>query len=336
MKSKVLIFPLIILLFILYQGIYTVDETQQVVVTQFGKAVGKAKTKAGLYFKIPIVQQANYFPKNLLEWDGDPGQVPTLDKTFIWVDTFARWKIIDPLKFFQTVNNVTGGMARLDDIIGPAVRNFISAYPLIETVRNSNRELDTFEGAITHIQEDKSLGEVRLGREKITDAIRAQAQPKLEKFGIKLVDVKIKRLNYVEEVRKSVYSRMIAERKQIAEKFRSEGKGEARKIEGNMEKELKKITSEAYKKAQGLKGKADAKATLIYAAAYNKDPEFYSFLKTLEVYAQAMDSKSTLVLSTDSEFLKYLKGILTETERNVSGTVTARPGEPAGPDEAVK
>jgi membrane protease subunit HflC len=311
MKFKGIIYGLIIIIiFILLGAVYVVDETEQVVVTRFGEAIGKPKISPGLYFKLPIIDNANYFPKNLLEWDGDPGQIPTLDKTFIWVDTFARWKIVDPLKFFETVNNVVAGLGRLDDIIDPAVRNFITSFPLIETVRMTNRELDTFEVGVDKVQEISPLGEVKTGRAKITKGIMQQAQPKLSKFGIELVDVKIKRLNYVEEVQKSVFDRMIAERKQIAEKFRSEGKGEARKIEGDKEREMKRITSEAYKTAQEIKGKADAQSTKIYAHAYGLDPDFYSFLKTLDIYKETMDKDSTLVLSTDSEFFKYLKGYM--------------------------
>ena len=307
MKSKLLIIPAIIILIAIFSAAYVIDETEQVVITQFGKAIGKPKRDPGLYFKIPVVQQANFFPKNLLEWDGDAGQVPTLDKTFIYVDTFARWKIVDPLKFFQTVNNVVGALARLDDIIDPAVRNFITSYPLIETVRNTNRELDISEAGVGHAQEERPLGEVTTGRGKITQGILEQAQPKLVAFGIELVDVQIKRLNYVEQVRKSVYARMIAERKQIAQKFRTEGEGEARIIEGNREKELKRITSEAYKIAQEKMGKADAESTMIYAQAYDKDPEFYSFMKSLDVYENTMDKESSLLLSTDSDFLKFFK-----------------------------
>ena len=308
MKFKPLLIPIIIILIAGYASYYIVDETEQVVITQFGRPVGDPKTEPGIYFKIPIIQQANYFPKNLLEWDGDPGKIPTLDKTFIWVDTFARWKIVDPLAFFQTVNNEVGAQARIDDIINSGVRNFITSYPLIETVRKTNRELDTFEVGVDEVKERSRLGEVATGREKIAKGILDQAQPKLEKFGIKLVDVKVKRINYVEEVRKTVYGRMIAERKQIAEKFRSEGKGEARKIEGDRERDLKQITSEAYRTAQEIKGKADAEATLIYAQAFGKDPDFYSFLQTLDIYKETMDKESSLILSTDSEFLKYFKG----------------------------
>jgi membrane protease subunit HflC len=309
MKSKFLLIPIVIVLIVLYSAAYVVDETEQVVLTQFGRAIGGPKIEPGLYFKIPIIQHANYFPKNLQEWDGDPGQVPTLDKTFIYVDTFARWKIVDPLKFFQTVNNVIGALARLDDIIDAAVRNYITSFPLIETVRWTNRELDITEEGVERVKEISPLGEISMGRQKIIMGILEQAQPKLAGFGIELVDVKIKRLNYVEEVQRTVYARMIAERKQIAEKFRSEGEGEARKIEGDREKDLKEITSKAYKTAQEIKGKADAEATTIYAKAYNEDPDFYSFLQTLDIYKQTMDENSSLVLSTDSDFLRYFKSL---------------------------
>ena len=310
MTSKAVVVAIIVVvaLVILSGGVYTVDETEQVVLTQFGKVVGETKRDAGFYLKIPVIQNANYFPKNLLEWDGDPGQIPTLDKTFIWVDTFARWKIVDPLKFFQTVNNVTGALSRLDDIIDAAVRNFVTSFSLIETVRKTNRELDTFELGVEEAKDRRDLGLVKVGSDKIAEGIMEQAQPKLAKFGIELVDVKIKRVNYVEQVQKSVFGRMIAERKQIAEKFRSEGTGEARKIEGDKEKELKRITSGAYKTAQEVMGKADATATKIYADAYGLDPDFYSFVKTLDLYKNTLDEGCSLVLSTDSEFLKYLKG----------------------------
>ena len=268
--------------FILFSAAYVVDETEQVVVTQFGRVVGAPKIEPGLYFKIPVLQHATYFPKNLLQWDGDPGQIPTLDKTYIYVDAFARWKIVDPIKFFQTVNNLTGAQARLDNIIDPAVRNLITENRLIETVRRTNRKLDTFEIGREQEEQPVALFEVNTGREKIAEAIVAQAQPKLEQFGIELVDVKLKRINYVEQVRESVYARMIAERKQIAEKFRSEGQGEARKILGEKERDLKAITSEAYRTAQEIKGRADAEATRLYADAFGRDPDFYSFSKTLE------------------------------------------------------
>jgi modulator of FtsH protease HflC len=307
-KSKVSIIILAIIGIVIFSAAYVVDETEQVVVTQFGRAVGDAKTAPGLYFKIPMIQHANYFPKNLQAWDGEPGQVPTLDKTFIVVDAFARWKIVDPLKFFQTVNNMAGAMGRLDDIIDSSVRNFVTSYPLIETVRMTNRELDITEVGVDLVKDTSPLGEVTFGRSNITKGVLEQARPKLLEFGIDLVDVKFKLLNYVEEVEKTVYARMIAERKQIAEKFRSEGKGEARKIEGDMEKDLKEIESGAYRRAQEIKGKSDAEATLIYARSLGKDPEFYSFLQTLDIYKETMDKTTSLVLSTDSELLRFFKG----------------------------
>ena len=310
MKSKGIIVIILILAAVLvYNSAYIVDETEQVIITQFGRITGEPKTTPGLRFKIPFIQNANVFNKNLLEWDGDPGQIPTLEKTYIWVDTFARWKIVDPIKFFQTVNNRFNAITKLNDIIDPAVRNYITSYSLIEAVRKSNRELGIDELGLEDIEKDQRASySITFGREKISQGIMKQAQPKLAQFGIELVDVKIKRINYVESVRKSVYDRMIAERNQIAEKFRSEGRGEARKIIGEKDKKLKEITSQAYKTAQEIKGKADAQATKIYANAYGVDPEFYSFTRTLEIYNEALDEKSSLVLSTDSEFLKYMKG----------------------------
>jgi len=300
--SSVVVFALVFFL-----SAYTVDETEQVVITQFGKVVGKPKVEAGLYFRVPVIQHINKFPKNLQEWDGDQGQIPTLDKTYIWVDTFARWLIVEPIKFFQTVNNATSAIERLDDIIDPAVRNFITSYPLIETVRQTNRKMDTFEMGMDESNE-RHIGTIKVGRERITEGILKQAKPKLREFGIELVDVKIKRVNYVEQVRESVYGRMIAERKQIAEKFRSEGQGEARKILGKKERELKRISSEAYKTAQEIMGQADAEAISIYANAYEKDPDFYSFIQTLENYSTTINKETSLILSTDAEYLKFFKG----------------------------
>ena len=273
-------------------------------------------------FKLPVIEKALVFPNNLQEWDGDPGQIPTRDKTYIWVNTFARWKIVDPVLFFKTVGYLNRAQQRLDEIIDPTVRNFITSNRLIEAVRNSNRELDTFEdlgdgtNRETHTQTDRSdSAQVFVGRDQIDTGILKQAKPKLSNFGIELVDVKIKRVNYVEEVRTSVYERMIAERKQIAQKFRSEGKGEAQKILGEKERELKRIESEAYRTAQEVKGKADAESTRLYAKAYGLDAEFYSFVKTLEVYNEALSENSSIILSTDSEIFKYMKGY----EGNMAG-----------------
>jgi membrane protease subunit HflC len=309
-KGPIILIVLLIVGVVVYQSAYIVTETQQVVVTQFGRIVGSPVVSPGLKFKVPFIQAANYFPKNLLDWDGDPGQIPTLDKTFIYVDAFARWKIVEPVKFFQTVNNPFNAIGRLNDIIDPAVRDFITSNRLIEVVRNSNRELDTTEVGREDEQDQRRPSMIiSTGRQNITEGILKQAQPKLAQFGIELVDVKIKRINYVEEVRQSVYNRMIAERKQIAEKFRSEGKGEAQKIRGDKERELKLITSEAYRKAQEIKGVADAESTKLYAQAFGVDPEFYSFVRTLEIYRQSLDEKNSLVLSTESEFLKYFKSL---------------------------
>jgi membrane protease subunit HflC len=310
MKLKgVWIILLIAATVMIYDSAFTVSETEQVVITQFGRIVGDSIRDPGLKFKLPFIQKAHFFNKNILEWDGEPGQIPTLDKTFIWVEAFARWRIVDPVKFFQTVNNRLNAMSRLNDIIDPAVRNFITSHKLIDAVRKSNRELDTAEVGLEDLEKKpQSHYGITIGREKITQGILEQAQPKVDPFGIELVDVKIKGINYVEEVRKSVYDRMIAERKQIAEKFRSEGKGEAQRVLGQKDKELQQITSEAYRIAQELKGKADAEATQIYAAAYGLDPEFYSFLQTLEVYNDSLDKSSSVLLSTDSELMKYFKG----------------------------
>ncbi|MDM8515230.1 protease modulator HflC [Desulfobacterales bacterium HSG16] len=287
---------------------FIVDETELVVITQFQRIVGKPVTEPGLYFKIPFIQNARYLPKNLQQWDGDPGEIPTVAKKYIWVDTFARWKIVDAIKFLETVSTVESARLRLDEIIDPAVRNFITSNSLIEAVRSTDRKLDITEAGLEDLQKEQHSYEVKMGREKITQGILEQARPKLSPFGIELVDVKIKRINYVESVREKVYERMIAERRQIAEKFRSEGKGEASKIIGDKDRDLKKIFSESYRKAQEIKGEADALAAKIYAKAYNVDPDFYSFVRTLKIYREALDKDSQLVLSTDSEIFKFLKG----------------------------
>lgn len=314
MKGKALLAVVGALVLLLAVCAYTVDETEQVVVTRFDK-IDRIVTAPGLRFKLPIIEKAVVFPKNLQEWDGDPDQIPTRDKTYIWVNTFARWKIVDPEKFFKTVGYVVRAQQRLDEIIDPTVRNLITSNRLIEAVRNSNRQLDTFEDLgdgtpqeVAQTDKPARFSQVFVGRDKIDNEILMQAAPKLESFGIQLAEVKIKRVNYVEEVRKSVYDRMIAERQQIAQKFRSEGRGEAQKILGDKERELKRIESEAYRSAQEIKGRADAEATRLYAEAYALDPELYSFVKTLEVYNGSLSGNSSLVLSTDSEIFKYFKG----------------------------
>jgi len=288
---------------------FVVDETEIVVVTQFNRVVGEPISKPGLNFRIPFIQRPNYFLKNIQEWDGEPGQIPTLDKTYMSVDTFARWRITDPIAFFETVTDRETALKRLDDIINPAVRNAVTSHHLIETVRNSNRQMTSLEQVDTGDSQALDLKEYRIktGREKLSKEILKASLPKLKKFGIELIDVKIKRVNYTQKVQESVYGRMIAERNRMAERIRSEGRGEAFRIEGEKEKELRGIQSTAYRTAQEIKGKADAESTKIYAEAYSKDPEYYSFTKALEVYKTAFDKKSRVVLTTDSEFLGYLK-----------------------------
>lgn len=308
MRNLVVTIVVLFIVFTLLRSTaYIVDETEQVVITQFGKAVGQPVKEAGLYFRVPFIQEANYFPKNLLDWNGEPGQMPTKDKTFISLDMFARWKVIDPLTFFQTVRVEAAAQAKLDNIIESATRNLITSNPLIEAVRNSDREMEIGEVEMDERTKEIVKKPIQLGREAIARKIMEQAKPKMAQFGIDLVDVRIKRINYVDEVQKEVYNRMIAERKQIAEKFRSEGRGESFKISGDREKELKRITSEAYRKAQEIMGTADAEATKIYANAFNKDPEFYSFINTLAIYKDSMDKETWLMLSTKSDFMKYLK-----------------------------
>ena len=294
-------------------ALYVVDETKQAVITQFGEPIGKPITKAGLYFKMPFIQTANYFEKRLLRWDGDPNQIPTRDKRYIWVDSTARWRIVDALKFMQSVGTIQGAYARLDDIVDAATRDSVSNLNLVETVRNSNELF----GRIKDGEGEESYAELRLadlervqvGRENLTRDILKRAREIVPSYGIELVDVRIKRINYIREVQKKVFDRMISERKRAAEQYRSEGQGKKAEIEGQMQKELQQIQSEAYRQAQEIKGKADAEAIRIYAEAYNKDPEFYSFLKTLETYHQTITSDSTLILTTDSDYFEYLKDI---------------------------
>lgn len=292
--------------------VYTVDETQQVVVTQFGELIGEPITEAGLYFKLPW-QKVNYFDRRILQWDGDANQIPTRDKRFIWVDTTARWRIADPLKFMQSVRSENSAQSRLDDIIDASTRDVISSHRLIEAIRSSNRIFKYLEESKTQDNNDlvqSEIEEIQIGREELARKILLRAAETMPSYGIELVDVRIKRINYVEEVKRKVYERMISERKRAAEQFRSEGQGKKAEIEGQMTKELKEIQAEAYKQAQVIKGKADAQAIKIYADAYNKDPEFYSFLKTLETYKKTMGKDTNLILSTDNQFFEQLNGEL--------------------------
>ena len=312
MINKILSIAVIIIIFFLVIGrpLYTVDETEQVIITQFGRPIGKAITEPGLHIKVPFIQKTSYFAKNLLEWDGDPGQIPTKDKTFIWVDTFARWRIVNPLKFYKAVNNEIAAQKKLDDILNPTINNFIASNDLIEAVRSTDRLSSTeSKEKSTRSKDATELKTVTIGRIGMTKGILEQAAPKLAEFGIEIVDFRIKRINYVEEVRQKVYERMIAERNQISEKFRSEGKGESKKIQGEQQKELRRIQSEAYKKVEEIKGKADAEATNIYAKAFGKDPEFYSFINTLEIYKKSLDENIKVILSTNSDFFSIFEAI---------------------------
>ncbi len=302
---------IIIGLIILTSALYIVDEAQQVVITEFGQPVGQPITRAGLYLKKPFIQKVNYFDKRLLTWDGSPTQVPTGDKKYIWVDTTARWKIVDPLKFLQSVGNERSAHARLDDIIDSATRDRVTSTYLYQVVRNSNREFviattEVFVQQEEEVQEEE-IGEVTKGREYVSREVLEESIKVVPQYGIELVDVRIKRLNYVEDVRQKVYTRMISERKRVAEQYRSEGQGKKAEIDGQREKELQKITSEAYKTAEILKGRGDAGAIKIYGEAYSEDAEFYSFLKTLETYENALSKQSVLILTTESDLFEYLK-----------------------------
>ncbi|MBZ0267178.1 protease modulator HflC [bacterium] len=308
--------PVIVLLVVLgilaRTTLYAVPEGEQVIITQFGKPVGDPVTDSGLHFRTPIIQKVNRFEKRWLAWDGDANQMPTLDKRFIWVDTFARWRIADPLLYFQRVRDERGAQTRLDDILDGETRKAIANANLIEVVRSEDREFAV--SLETAVAGDDSDQEVKLkiekGREAIvTDILEASREITLE-FGIELVDVRFKRLNYVEDVRRSVYERMITERQKIRDKLRSEGQGRSAEILGSKERELKRITSEAYRSAEEIRGAADSTATKVYADAYGLDEDFYSFLKTLETYRGTIGAEETLVLSTDSEFYRYLKGTL--------------------------
>lgn len=304
-----MIVVVIVGLIIIGGSLYTVDQTQQVVITQFGEPIGDPGTEPGLHLKIPFIQKVNYFEKRILAWDGLPTQVPTKDKRYIWVDTTARWKIVDPLKFLQSVGREMVALGRLDDIIDSATRNQITGHLLYELVRDSGREFVQTE---VSLEIEEELGVVQYGREEISRGILAEAALLVPQFGIELVDVRIKRLNYVERVREGVYARMIAERERVAELYRSEGEGVRAEIEGRRAKELQRITSEAYRTAQEIKGEADAEATKIYADAYSKGPEFYSFLRTLEIYEKTMDENTQLIMTTDNDFYGYLKTISPE------------------------
>ncbi len=297
----------LLLLIVMAQSTYQVGEREQAIITQFGKPIGNAIINPGLHFKIPFIQKANYFEKRYMEWDGDPNQIPTKDKKFIFVDSYARWRISDPLQFFKRLTNERGAQSRLDDILDGETRDYIANHNIEEAVRSSNRK-PLSSGAVSELLGD-SLSEISVGRRQIQELILKSANEQAKDLGIEILDFRIKRINYVEEVRKQVYERMKSERYRIADKFRSEGQGEASRINGEKERELKTIQSEAFKISEEIKGKADARAAAIYAHAYNKTKssrELYGFLKSMEVYKQTFDSTTTLILSTQSDFYKYL------------------------------
>jgi len=307
-RVVLIVIPVLVFLglIVLASALYTVDQTKQAVITQFGRPIGIVK-EAGLHIKKPFMQQVTYFEKRVMEWDGHPTQIPTRDKKYIWVDTYARWRITDPLKFLVSVRDESGAQARLDDMVDATVRDLVTSHILLEVVRNSNRPMVRTEGEEGEGGGPEEIVEIELGRKEIASKILQSAAQMTSEYGIELLDVRIKRINYVESVRQRVYARMISERERIAERYRSEGRGEQSKILGDMEKELKRISSQAYKAAQEIKGKADAKATRVYASAYQKDPEFYSFVKALETYKVTLDKESWLILSTNSDYFKYLK-----------------------------
>ena len=296
---------LVAALVVLSSAAYQVQETSQVIITQFGNPIGDAVTEPGLHFKVPFIQNANYFEKRFLEWDGNPNQVPTKDKRFIWVDTYARWRIVDPLRFFQRLQNERGAQSRLDDILDGETRNSVARYDLIEIVRSSNRNPDDV--LVESEEEAAILEEIEMGRQQIAAEILARAAVSTADLGIELLDLRLKRINYVEEVQQDVFARMIAERQRIAEEFRSEGEGEAARIGGERERELRRIQSEAYRTAEELRGVADAEATAVYGDAYNRDADFYAFTKAMETYEQTMDPTTIFILGTDNELLKYLE-----------------------------
>ena len=292
---------------LLFSSVYQVNETEQVIVTQFGKPVGPAVTRPGLHMKAPLVQEVHRFDKRFLEWDGDPNQVPTKDKRFIWIDTYARWRIKDPLLFYQRLRDERGAHSRLDDILDGEARTSVARHDLVELIRSSNRAFAAAE------EMDSLAGEfgraITIGRPAICTEILAAAQKRVADLGIEILDVRFKRINYVEDVRRKVYERMISERKRVADQYRSEGQGEASRINGERERDLKAIQSDAYRRSQEIVGRSDAEATRIYAGAYDQNPasrEFYSFQRTLETYKETFNSQTALILSTSSDFYRYL------------------------------
>jgi membrane protease subunit HflC len=305
MKTAGVVVLALLAVAVLSSALFTVHETQQVVITQFGKPVGKPITTPGLKLKVPFVQKVHAFEKRFLEWDGDPNQIPTKDKRFIWVDSYARWRITDPLLFFQRLLDERGAQSRLDDILDGETRNTIAKHELIDLVRSTNRPFVVAED-VAELSQPEAAERVEFGRDKLTAEVLQNARRRTGDLGIEILDFRIKQINYVDQVRQEVYARMISERKRIAERYRSEGAGEAARIAGEKDRQLRVIQSEAYRAAQEIRGKADAEAADIYAAAYNRDPDFYRFLKSMGTLEESFDGETVLLLSTDSELLRYL------------------------------
>lgn len=296
-----------LLAIVLYNSVYILDETKQAIVTQFGRPVGEPRTDPGLNFKVPFLHKVQFFDKRYLEWDGDKNQVPTKDKKFIFVDTYARWEITNPLQFFIRLRDERSAQSRLDDILDGETRNAVASHDLLDLVRSSNRDPEITEDFMEEIE---ILEDISVGRAMIEKIVLEKANERTADLGVRILDFRFKRMNYVDEVRDRVYDRMISERNRIADQFRSEGQGEARKIEGNKERDLAQIQSEAFKLAEEIKGRADAEATDIYASAYNRNRQsidLYKFLRTMESFEKSMDENTSLVLSSDSEFFRYLK-----------------------------
>lgn len=304
-----------VFVFILFVSgaLYTVREDQQVLITQFGKPVGDPVSEAGLHFKIPFIQKVNEIEKRVLSWDGDSSQMPTRDKLYIQVDTFARWEISEPLVYFQKLRDERSALSRLDDVLGSETRNAVASHDLIEIIRTTKDRKPQQQDKIEELLGSENSWEaITKGRSLIEKEVFDQAKDKLSAYGITLLDLRFKRINYTSAVEREIFGRMISERQQIAERFRSEGAGKAARIEGDMEKEVKTIESEAYQKVQSVLGKSDAEATRIYAQAYGGNPEresFYQFVKTLEAYDKILDENTTVILSTESDLFKLLKGV---------------------------
>ena len=309
--SYALIALLIPLVVVCYGSLYRVNETEQIIVTQFGKPVGDIVSEAGLKLKVPFIQKVNRIEKRILLWDGDANDMPTKDKLYITVDTFARWRIEDPLQYFLRLRDERSAQSRLEDILGSETRNAVARHQLIEIIRTTKGRKPAVDALLADADIGKLLP-IKRGRHQVEKDIYSAASGKLSEFGIELLDIRFKRINYNESVRQKIYARMISERQQIAERFRSEGAGEAAKILGSKEKELQRIESEAYQKIQTIQGVADAKATEIYNLAYNKSKdaeELYTFVKTLKTYESVIDANTTLVLTTNSDIYKLLNGI---------------------------